>query len=227
MNLSRLYISILINVVLGLTLIGFGVGIYQLHSRISELKTVNSDLEATWVQCAEGLASTNEEVQTLRSRLQALEAQQSTEEAILKLQPRMRHDILVKTASAINQYSNEFGVDRDIAVAIAYHESRFNPHAISPVGARGTMQVMPFWRKDLDFLNSYRDLHDIDKNVRAGLYIYKQYLDEFDSNEVLALLAYNRGPGTVKYHIRNGRDPGNGYSVAVLRNKRKLEAETY
>ena len=91
----------------------------------------------------------------------------------------------------IRRIAREEGVREDIALAIAYQESRFNPCAKSPVGATGIMQLMPGTAADLGV-----DPHDPEQNVRGGLRYFKTQLKKFGSVE-LALAAYNAGPGNV------------------------------
>lgn len=92
----------------------------------------------------------------------------------------------------IRRVAREEGVREDIALAIAYQESRFNPCARSPVGATGIMQLMPGTAADLGV-----NPHDPEQNVRGGLRYFKTQLKKFGSVE-LALAAYNAGPGNVR-----------------------------
>ena len=91
----------------------------------------------------------------------------------------------------IRRIAREEGVREDIALAIAYQESRFNPCAKSPVGATGIMQLMPGTAADLGV-----DPYDPEQNIRGGLRYFKTQLKKFGSVE-LALAAYNAGPGNV------------------------------
>ena len=92
----------------------------------------------------------------------------------------------------IRRIAREEGVREDIALAIAYQESRFNPCARSPAGATGIMQLMPGTASDLGV-----NPHDPEQNVRGGLRYFKTQLKKFGSVE-LALAAYNAGPGNVR-----------------------------
>lgn len=141
---------------------------------------------------------------------------------ILNIKPYIRAKHLDAITDSIHKYANEFDLDSNLILALIYTESRFDPYATSVVGAQGLMQVMPFWRHDLDFIESRKDLYDIDKNIKAGVVIYKRYLAKFDSNHELALLAYNRGPDHVLHDLRRGYNPSNGYEVAVLAKYRQL-----
>ena len=84
-----------------------------------------------------------------------------------------------------------FGLDPDLVTAIAEQESNFNPAAVSPKGARGPMQVMPATAKELR--TRYGD-----DNVRQGVGYFKELLERFNNDVVLALAAYNAGPGRLE-----------------------------
>ena len=53
-------------------------------------------------------------------------------------------------------------------------------------------------------------------NLRVGFRYLRRLIRDFDGDVRLALLAYNRGEGTVSRLLRRGRDPENGYSGKVL-----------
>jgi hypothetical protein len=63
-----------------------------------------------------------------------------------------------------------------LLLAIAEEESGFDQFAISDKGAIGIMQVMPLWTGELAFIQNAADLFSLDINVRAGAFIFKQYL---------------------------------------------------
>jgi soluble lytic murein transglycosylase-like protein len=76
-------------------------------------------------------------------------------------------------------------------------ESAFNPNAVSPSGAVGLGQIMPFNYKDLGI----QDPRDIDQNVKGVVYYLKQKLDDWIGNENqvgLALASYLKGTGDIK-----------------------------
>lgn len=88
---------------------------------------------------------------------------------------------------------------------VVYAESRNNPDAVSPKGAKGRMQIMPNTGRDPGFGIKPWDGTDAD-NVRIG----RDYLDKMHEryrNPTDALMAYNWGPGSVDKWIKNGRNP--------------------
>jgi soluble lytic murein transglycosylase-like protein len=77
-------------------------------------------------------------------------------------------------------------------------ESNFRKYAISPVGARGFMQVMPFWVKYIGDGN-ISSLFNTQTNLRYGCVILRQYLAMEKQNHFLALGRYNGSRGKSPY----------------------------
>jgi soluble lytic murein transglycosylase-like protein len=128
-----------------------------------------------------------------------------------------RYRIPADLSAAIYDAARAEGVDPAIAYNLVRVESRFNPRAISHKGAVGLAQVMPATAFELDPSLTYTDLFDRDRNLELGFRYLRQMLAKYDGDMRLALLAYNRGPGTVDSILKQGGDPSNGYARAVLR----------
>lgn len=89
---------------------------------------------------------------------------------------------------AILKYSGVHGLSPEVIVAIIKVESSGRVEAVSPQGAEGLMQVMPFWKDELGIEGT---LFDIDTNIGAGTRILAGYIKEHGYREGLA--RYYRG----------------------------------
>jgi peptidoglycan hydrolase-like protein with peptidoglycan-binding domain len=101
----------------------------------------------------------------------------------------------------LDHWAAHYGIDASLVRAVAYHESGFNPRAVSPAGARGVMQVMPAtWNYVETVLLGRRVPHTVSGNIRVGVAFLHQLLHEFDFNVRRALAAYQQGPVAVRRH---------------------------
>ncbi len=104
-------------------------------------------------------------------------------------------------AHAISDAAKTHGIDPRLLAAVARQESRFNPAAVSPVGACGIMQLMPATARFLGISNVF----DARQNVFGGARYLRALLDTFHGDLDLTLAAYNAGPGAVQKY--NGVPP--------------------
>lgn len=128
-----------------------------------------------------------------------------------------RYRIPADLAADIHDIALSEGIDPSLAFRLVRVESGFVQRAVSPVGAVGLAQLMPntaFW---MDPSLTHSDLFDRKTNLRLGFRYLRMMIERYDGDLRLALLAYNRGPGTVDMVLDEGRDPGNGYASAVMR----------
>ena len=119
-------------------------------------------------------------------------------------------------AIAIAEIADAEDVDPQLAFNLVRVESRFNPRAVSPVGALGLTQLMPETAELLSPGITRDEIFDQETNLRLGFRFFRYLLNYYQGDVRLALLAYNRGPSTVDRLLARGLDPGNGYSHAVL-----------
>lgn len=92
--------------------------------------------------------------------------------------------------SAISISSKKYGVDENLIRAIIKVESNFNPNTVSKAGAKGLMQLMPENCKDLGISDPF----NIEQNIDGGTRHIKEYLDKYNGDVEMALMAYNGGP---------------------------------
>lgn len=114
----------------------------------------------------------------------------------------------VPYAAIINSRSREEGVSAALVAAIIRAESSFQPRAVSRTGAAGLMQVIPgTWREVNGRIGACRGRHtgecgeacwfDPELNIRVGTAYFAELNRQYRSDAVLALAAYNAGPGAV------------------------------
>ena len=100
----------------------------------------------------------------------------------------------------IVKYSQEMGIDPNIARAVAMQESGGRQDVVSPAGAIGTFQLMPDTAKELGV-----DPHDLEQNIRGGIQYLRQMHDRYGGNWDRALYAYNWGPGNMDAYLQTGK----------------------
>jgi soluble lytic murein transglycosylase-like protein len=97
----------------------------------------------------------------------------------------------------VRDASNKRSIDPDFVNSVIKAESNFHPHAISPKGAQGLMQIMPGTANKLGL----RDAFDPRANVEAGTAYLSELLTLYNNDPIKALAAYNAGPQRVQqYH---------------------------
>lgn len=126
--------------------------------------------------------------------LERLEAAKVLEERlhwgrkVAKSNPSLSTREIHEIGRAVVRYSNEYGLSPNLIVAVIKVESSGRVGAVSPKGAQGLMQVMPFWKSELGIEGT---LFEIDNNIRAGAYILSAYIKRHGYKEGIA--RYYRG----------------------------------
>jgi soluble lytic murein transglycosylase-like protein len=128
-----------------------------------------------------------------------------------------RYGITRELAEDIYDIAKQEGIAPNLAFGLVKTESTFQERAVSPVGARGLTQVLPRTARWLLPGTSAEDLFDRRTNLRVGFKYLSDMIDKYRGDVKLALLAYNRGPGTVDRELSRGSDPDNGYADKVMR----------
>jgi soluble lytic murein transglycosylase-like protein len=104
---------------------------------------------------------------------------------------------ILKTA---HYEASRAGLPPELVLAVIDVESNFDRFAISNAGARGLMQVMPFWLDEIGRPGD--DLFDIHTNLRFGCTILKLYLNREHGDRGKALARYNGSIGKAWYPQR-------------------------
>lgn len=97
----------------------------------------------------------------------------------------------------IQYESTRAGLDTQLVLGLIEVESAFRQYAISSVGARGLMQVMPFWQRYIG--RPEHNLFDIRTNLRYGCTILRHYRNRENGNMPRALARYNGSLGRSVY----------------------------
>jgi soluble lytic murein transglycosylase-like protein len=101
----------------------------------------------------------------------------------------------VELLKQVHYEATRAGLSPEVVLSVIDVESNFNQYAISSAGARGLMQVMPFWLKEIGKPGD--SLFRLQTNLRLGCTILKYYLDKEKGNLHAALKRYN---GTRERH---------------------------
>jgi len=115
--------------------------------------------------------------------------------------PLSRHDL-------VDAAAREFRIDPSLFRALVRQESAYNPRARSKAGAAGLTQLMPgtarlLSRKVLNRRFRSAFLYDPSINVRLGASYLRQLLDQFGNDPLMAIAAYNAGPGRIAGVLRD------------------------
>jgi soluble lytic murein transglycosylase-like protein len=126
------------------------------------------------------------------------EAMKWLQEMSKRLQKRMpdavmREDFL----RTVHYEATRAGLDPQLVLGLIQVESGFKKYAVSSVGARGFMQVMPFWVRSIG--NSDHNLFHLRLNLRYGCTILRHYLDIERGDLYRALGRYNGSLGQPQY----------------------------
>ena len=150
----------------------------------------------------------------------ALEIQQTSEAKAdfnesdnSKSNPENSETLLVKLGKKYN-------IELPLILAVIEIESRFKPDNVSKAGAVGLMQLMPITARELGLrVPMYKDpinpisnprldeRFDPKKNIEAGMKFLSSMINKYKKNYVLALCAYNAGPGRVDKKVPTIREP--------------------
>lgn len=118
---------------------------------------------------------------------------------IAKRAPKAMPDpaVRLRFLRLLHAEATKAGVSPELVLATIDVESRFERFAVSPVGALGYMQIMPFWIEEIGQPGD--NLFHTPTNLRMGCTILKFYLDKENGSYVKALARYNGSIGKPDY----------------------------
>ena len=115
-----------------------------------------------------------------------------------RLEKHIPDDIVRNDFLTTVQYeASRAGLDPQLVLGVIQVESRFRKYAVSRAGARGYMQVMPFWVKLIG--DGQQNLFNLRTNLRYGCTILRHYLNIERGDMVRALARYNGSLGKSRY----------------------------
>lgn len=115
------------------------------------------------------------------------------------IEPRKsEYDLLFPTPFYGDIKENSRGIDPLVILSLIRQESAFNPRAMSPVGARGLMQLMPATARRFSHRVRTSALLHPQTNIKIATKYLRKLLEMYDGNLVYTLAAYNAGENRVK-----------------------------
>ena len=120
----------------------------------------------------------------------------ATSERLTKQKPDF--DVRKEFLQTLWYESRRAGLEPALVLALVQVESNFRKFAVSSAGARGYMQVMPFWMRLLGNGDTSRLFH-LQTNLRFGCVILRHYLELELGDLMLALGRYNGSRGRMEY----------------------------
>jgi soluble lytic murein transglycosylase-like protein len=136
------------------------------------------------------------EFQDTESRLKYLRWLGAMSERLKKKKPEW--DVRREFLQTVWYESKRAGLDVALVLGLIQVESNFRKFAVSSVGARGYMQVMPFWTRVLGDGDAGKLFH-MQTNLRFGCVILRHYLERERGDVFMALGRYNGSRGKAPY----------------------------
>jgi soluble lytic murein transglycosylase-like protein len=141
-------------------------------------------------------AAPQRRIDDTRERLEFIDWLDEMSSRLLRPKPDYRERI--EFLRTLDYEATRAGLDRQLVLGLIQVESNFRRYAVSVAGARGYMQVMPFWTGVIGD-GDPRKLFEMRTNLRYGCVILRHYLDLEKGDLFLALGRYNGSRGRDAY----------------------------
>ena len=130
-------------------------------------------------------------------------------------------------AKEIYRAGDRYGLDPMLILSVITVESAFNNDAVSSMGARGLMQLLPATARDISQelgveYNGRKTLHDVRSNITLGAYYLSKLSERYNNNMKLYLAAYNYGPEHVDRVLKEEGDIPDVYSYKIIKMYQKI-----
>ena len=131
----------------------------------------------------------------------------------------------------VEKYSAEYGLEKELVLAVIKVESDFNEKAVSKSGALGLMQIIPRTAKwiatEFNELYEKQKMFEPETNIKYGCFYLNYLFNKFEMQDVV-ICAYNAGEGVVRDWLdENGNLIKENISYDETRNYLKKVSEYY
>jgi len=127
--------------------------------------------------------------------------------------------VLIEAGYPVPKTPDNLELPRPLTLAITRQESEFDSMARSPAGAVGMMQLLPSTAKEVAKKNDMEyfpnKLHDPEYNMILGSLYLQRMIDNYDGSLIMAIAAYNAGPGNVYKWVKKSGKPQRTIDGAV------------
>jgi len=137
---------------------------------------------------------------------------------VVRERPVAVHTPPAPLSETVDRIARQNQLSPQLVHSVIQVESNYDPHAVSPKGAQGLMQLIPSTARRF----GVADVFDPADNVQGGARYLKHLLDLYNGDEALALAAYNAGEGAVSRY--GGVPPFQETQDYVARVQRRLAA---
>ena len=117
----------------------------------------------------------------------------------------------------------DYVIPVELVLAVIEVESNYKADAVSPVGAKGLMQIIPEYHEERMMKLNCTDLFDPYQNVTVGMDFLSELIEKYDGNLHKALTAYNHGQKGANDKFFGQGTYQTEYSLKVLETAEKIE----